>query len=55
MLGRIDEAANLDGDASFVYHPPTGSEAANGEFDDQLVWITSGEFYGRLVSAGVLP
>ena len=55
VLGRIDEAANLDGDASFVYHPLSGTEAANGEFDDQLVWITSGELYGRLVSAGVLP
>jgi len=54
-LGRVDEAANLDGDASFVYHTLTGSEAANGEFDDQFVWITSGEFYSRLVSAGVLP
>jgi prepilin-type N-terminal cleavage/methylation domain-containing protein len=54
-LGRIDEAANLDGDASFVYHPLAGSEAANGEFDDQIVWITTGEFYSRLVSAGVLP
>jgi len=54
-LGRVDEAANLDGDASFVYHPLTGSEATNGEFDDQLVWITTGEFYGRLVSAGALP
>jgi len=54
-LGRIDEAANLDGDASFVYHPLSGSEAGNGEFDDQFVWITTGELYGRLVSAGVLP
>ena len=54
-LGRVDEAANLDGDASFVYHPLAGSEAANGEFDDQFVWITTGELYSRLVSAGVLP
>ena len=54
-LGRPDEAANLDGDASFVYHPIAGSEAATGEFDDQFVWITSGELYGRLVSGGILP
>jgi len=54
-FGRIDEAANLDGDASFVYHPLAGSEAANGEFDDQFIWITTGELYGRLVGAGVLP
>jgi prepilin-type N-terminal cleavage/methylation domain-containing protein len=54
-FGRIDEAANLDGDASFVYHPLAGSEAANGEFDDQFIWITTGELYGKLVGAGVLP
>jgi type II secretory pathway pseudopilin PulG len=53
--GRIDEAANLDGDASFVSHPLAGSDAANGEFDDQFVWITSGELYSKLVTAGVLP
>ena len=54
-FGRTDEAANLDGDASFVYHPLAGSEATNGEFDDQFVWITTGELYGKLVGAGVLP
>jgi len=53
--GRADEAANLDGDASFVVHPLAGSDAANGEFDDQFLWITSGELYSRLVAAGVLP
>jgi prepilin-type N-terminal cleavage/methylation domain-containing protein len=53
--GRTDEAANLDGDASFVFHAPTPSGAANGEFDDQFVWITAGELYGRLVAAGMLP
>ena len=50
-----DEAANLNGDRVFVWHTPTPSTAANGEFDDQMTWITVGEFYGRLVSAGVLP
>lgn len=54
-LGRPDEAANLDSDASFVYHSLAGSEAASGEFDDQFVWITTGELYGRLVSGGILP
>ena len=53
--GRADEAANLDADASFVFHAPTPSGAANGEFDDQFVWITAGELYGRLVAAGMLP
>ena len=51
----LDEAANLNGDRVFVWHTPTPSTAANGEFDDQMTWITVGELYGRLVSAGVLP
>lgn len=50
-----DEAANLNADRVFVYHTPTPSDAANGEFDDQFVWVTVGEFYGKLISAGVLP
>lgn len=53
--GRSDEAANIDGDASFVFHPPAPSNATNGEFDDQFVWITAGELYNRLIGAGVLP
>lgn len=53
--GRIDEAANLNGDRVFVFHPPTPPGAANGEFDDHVTWITVGELYGRLISAGKLP
>lgn len=53
--GGIDEAANTNGDRVFVWHTPTPSTAANGEFDDVINWIPVGEFYGRLVSAGVLP
>jgi len=51
----IDEAANLNGDAVFVHHPATPPGAANGEFDDLMVWIPVGALYGRLVAAGVLP
>lgn len=51
----LDEAANLNGDAVFVHHGPTPATAPNGEFDDQMVWIPAGEFYGRLIAAGVLP
>jgi len=53
--GRIDEAANLNGDRVFVFHPPTASDFANGEFDDQFTWITVGELYGKLIAAGMLP
>jgi prepilin-type N-terminal cleavage/methylation domain-containing protein len=53
--GKTDELANLNADRVFVWHTPTPSTAANGEFDDQLLWITVGELYGKLVTAGVLP
>jgi type II secretory pathway pseudopilin PulG len=51
----LDEAANLNGDRIYVYHTPAPVTATNGEFDDQFTWITHGELYGRLISAGVLP
>jgi prepilin-type N-terminal cleavage/methylation domain-containing protein len=61
--GGADEQANLNitstGTASidpvFVFHTPTPSGATNGEFDDYLLWVTVGEFYGKLIGAGVLP
>lgn len=53
--GGVDEAANINGDRVFVFHTPTPSDAANGEFDDQFLWITTGEFYGKLIAAGQLP
>ena len=53
--GRIDEAANLNGDRVFVFHTPNPGGAANGEFDDQFTWITVGELYGKLIAAGALP
>jgi hypothetical protein len=53
--GGIDETANVNGDPVFVFHTPAARGAANGEFDDYVVWIPVGEFYGRLISAGVLP
>jgi len=52
---RYDEVANTDGNATFVYHTPASSGATGGEFDDQMVWISAGQLYGKLVSAGVLP
>lgn len=51
----VDEAANLNGDRVFIWHTPTPVGAANGEFDDQMAWISVGELYGRLVAAGALP
>ena len=44
-----DEAANLNGDPVFVFHTPAPN------FDDQYLWITAGELYGRLIAAAILP
>ena len=62
-LGQItpglDEATNASStaanDALFVSHTPTPSTAANGEFDDQVLWISVGTLYSKLIAAGVLP
>jgi prepilin-type N-terminal cleavage/methylation domain-containing protein len=51
----VDELANLDGNATFVSHEHASSAAANGEFDDQMIWITVGELYGKMIAGGVLP
>jgi hypothetical protein len=44
-----DEAANLNGDPVFVFHTPAP------DYDDQMVWLTVGELYGKLIAGGVLP
>ncbi|MFN2644523.1 MAG: type II secretion system protein [Burkholderiales bacterium] len=55
-VGKADEAANLDNDSVFISHTPNPEgSAAGGEFDDMVLWISVGTFYGRLASAGVLP
>jgi type II secretory pathway pseudopilin PulG len=51
----IDEGTNSDSFAAFVSRTPTPAGAADGEFDDQLTWITVGELYGKLIAAGILP
>lgn len=53
--GGIDEAANVNGDRVFVWHTPTPVGFVNGEFDDQMTWISVGELYSKLIAAGVLP
>jgi hypothetical protein len=44
-----DEVANLNGDRVFVFHTPAP------DYDDQMVWLTVGELYGKLIAGGVLP
>jgi prepilin-type N-terminal cleavage/methylation domain-containing protein len=58
-----EEATNLKTNAAlspqinpvFVYHAPVPSDPTYGEFDDQFTWIVTGDLFGRLVTAGVLP
>lgn len=52
---RVDELANTDANATFIYHTPAPTGATGGEYDDQLIWISAGLLYGRMVSAGLLP
>jgi prepilin-type N-terminal cleavage/methylation domain-containing protein len=53
--GKVDEAANLDNNSVFISHTPAPEGASGGEYDDMMLWISVGQFYGRLASAGVLP
>jgi prepilin-type N-terminal cleavage/methylation domain-containing protein len=61
--GNVDEQINnkhrlpapLNNNPTFVWHDPRPQGATGGEYDDLLVWIPVGQFYGRLISAGVLP
>ena len=50
-----DEAANLDGNRVFVSHAPTPGTAANGEFDDLVIWLSPNILFNRMVAAGKLP
>lgn len=49
------EQANTDGNAAFISRPPSGSDSAQGAFDDVVLYVPAGVLYARLVSAGVLP
>ncbi len=53
----IDEAANLDGNIIFVSHTITFAKdnPTNGEFDDQVTWLSPNILYNRMVQAGRLP
>ncbi len=56
----VDETENpnpnsADNDSVFVSHTPTPIGAANGEFDDKVVWISTNILFNRMVSAGRLP
>ena len=56
-----DEAANLNGDPVFVSHTIVfkkdldPANPGNGEFDDQLTWLSQYTLFNRMVQAGRLP
>jgi type II secretory pathway pseudopilin PulG len=56
----VDEAANPNPNSSnndrvFVSHTPSAASAANGEFDDIVIWLSPNILYNRMVEAGKLP
>jgi len=48
-----DESKNLDNDRVFISHEPAPSGAANGEFDDILIWLSPSILYNRILSGGL--
>ncbi len=54
-----DKAANENrgatNDAVFISYTPAPSGATGGEFDDQVLWLSVGMLYSKLVAAQVLP
>jgi len=51
----VDEAANTNGNIVFVSHDPAPAGAANGEFDDLVIWLSPNILFNRMVAAGKLP
>lgn len=51
--GPSGRAYPVASDTVFVSRAP--SEAAGGEFDDLVTWVSPSAFYGQLVAAGRLP
>lgn len=61
--GALDETINnkhrlpivANDNPTFVWHEQRPQGAVGGEFDDLVLWIPAGQFYGRMIAAGVLP
>lgn len=54
---NTDETANTDGNTTFVSHSIAFAKdnPTNGEFDDQLIWLSPYTLFNRMVQAGKLP
>lgn len=53
--GGADEAANLDNNVVYVFHPRTEAGGAGGAFDDLFQWQTTDAVVSNMTKAGVLP
>ena len=51
----IDEAANLNNDPVFVWHPPADVAAPNGEFAGMFTWISPPVLFNKMIQGGSLP
>lgn len=51
----LDENTNRAAGRIFISHPPTGTGAPLGAFDDQLDWLSMHILYSRMIAAGRLP
>jgi len=50
-----DELENTNGNTTFVSRTPSTADAAVGEFDDIVSWLSKYLVFNRMVSAGKLP
>ena len=53
--GGADELENTDADVNFVSHVPATADAAGGEFDDLVVWVSDSLLRSRVCPAGGCP
>ena len=51
--GSVDEQENLNGDRCYVFREY--NIAKNQQFDDQMVWLSPGILFNRMIEAGQLP
>jgi prepilin-type N-terminal cleavage/methylation domain-containing protein len=50
----LDELENVNNDGTFVVHTPRPADAAAGEFDDLVTWISPNILFNRLIAAGAI-
>lgn len=48
-------SSSLAADRVFISHDPAPATAANGEFDDIVLWLSPNVLFNRMIAAGRLP